>query len=59
MIGMILSSFLTYMIGVKGPFACFGLIFLIFSLFLNKLVHFVQFEDHSHEIFNIQVTNIY
>eukprot|EP00347_Sterkiella_histriomuscorum_P018430 403345538 len=59
MLGMIFSSFLSFFIGVKGPFACFGIIFLIFSIFLNQLIHFVQFEDHSHEIFNIQVTNIY
>lgn len=56
---MIFSSFLSFFTGDKGPFALLGVIFLIFALFQRQLIHFVQFEDHSHEVFNIQVTNIY
>ncbi|CDW81898.1 permeases of the major facilitator superfamily [Stylonychia lemnae] len=70
MLGMIFSSFLSTMVGGLGPFALFGkliqllplhlgCLFFIFALLQNHIIHFVEFEDHSTEIFNIQVTNIY
>ena len=33
LVGMIFSSLLSFLTGDKGPFACLGLIFLVFALF--------------------------
>ena len=56
---MVFSSFLSSLLGSVGSFSAFGLLFLVSAVLQNKMLHFVQFEDNTHEFMQIQVLNIY
>ena len=54
-IGLLISSFLSYQIGYVGPFSFTGILFLFFGIFQNKLINFVSKET---EIKVIEELNI-
>lgn len=45
MAGLLFSSFLAHFFGFIGPFAAFGLIFVVYGLSLNRLIAFMPQND--------------
>jgi hypothetical protein len=39
--GLLFASFLAHFFGFIGPFAALGVIFIVYTLFLDKLVYFL------------------
>ncbi|CDW79900.1 major facilitator superfamily [Stylonychia lemnae] len=46
-VGLLISSFLSYSIGYIGPFSFTGALFLFFGIFQNKLINFVSKETQD------------
>jgi hypothetical protein len=39
--GLLFASFLAHFFGFIGPFAAMGLIFLVYTIFLNQMIEFL------------------
>jgi hypothetical protein len=39
--GLLFASFLAHIFGFIGPFAALGIIFLVYAIFLEKLIFFL------------------
>eukprot|EP00347_Sterkiella_histriomuscorum_P011958 403370445 len=45
--GFLISAFLSYVLGFIGPFAFFGMVFLVFGVFQNQLINFVNVNESN------------
>ena len=46
--GLLFASFLAHIFGFIGPFAALGIIFVVYAVFLEKIIYFLpKFQEQS------------